>query len=184
MSDEVTQLLERGAVAHVTRRPSPSRLRVWMAILLLIFYGGVVLAVTMSPTPLDRGFSQAIAKVLDVLHRNGVPEWFAYSQLEFAANIAMFIPLGFLVGLVLPRRVQWLGIILIPAFSGLIEFTQSAFLDQRFATVSDVIANSAGGWFGLLIAAMMRAAVYARDEKVIAIALWEARQPRTAGARR
>ncbi|WP_298862272.1 VanZ family protein [uncultured Microbacterium sp.] len=177
MTDEITRLLN-AAPQRTAERPGKSHVRVGIALILLLLYVGVVLAMTMSPTPLDRGYASSIDKVLGVLHRNGIPEWFGYSKLEFTANIAMFVPLGFLVGLALPTRVAWLGLFLLPAFSGGIELTQAAMLSQRFATVEDVIANSVGGWCGLLAAFIIRAMVHSRDEKVIAQAEWDLRHRR------
>lgn len=146
-----------------------------IAVTLLLIYLAIVLAATMSPTPLDQGYESSIDRLLGVLHRNGVPVWFGYSKLEFTANILMFAPLGFLVGLALPQRAAWTGVLLLPALSIAIEAGQSAFLSQRFASALDVVANSAGGWIGLLIAFGIRAAVHARDETVIARALWDVR---------
>ncbi|WP_193598121.1 VanZ family protein [Microbacterium sp. YJN-G] len=174
MTDEITRLLDAAPTA-LPKRPAKSQARLGITLTLLLIYVGVVVAMTMSPTPLDRGYESSIAKVLDVLHRNGVPEWFGYSKLEFTANIAMFVPLGFLVGLALPQVIAWLGIFLLPAFSGLIEFTQSSLLAERFATFEDVIANSVGGWIGLLTAFAVRAMVHSRDQRVIARAVWDAR---------
>lgn len=154
--------------------PPPSRLRLGLAIGGLIIYGAVVLWATMSPTPLDQGYESAIDRLLGVLHRNGVPRWFGYSKLEFSANVMMFMPLGFLVALAMPRRVWWLTLLAIPAFSGAIELAQFLFLSERFATPLDIAANTIGGYLGALVAFMIRAAVHSRDQKVIARALWEA----------
>ena len=183
MADEITRLFDAASAGPPAQReratpPPRSRMRIGIALTLLAFYAAVVIAMTLSPTPLDRGYESSIAKVLDVLHRNGVPEWFGYSKLEFTANIAMFVPLGFLIGLALPQVVAWLGLLLLPALSGAIEFTQAILLADRFATVEDVIANSIGGWIGLLIAFVLRAMVHARDERLIARAIWDARNPR------
>ncbi|WP_195907774.1 VanZ family protein [Microbacterium gorillae] len=174
MTDEMTRLL-RGGRAPAVRRPPKSHLRAWVAGVGLLAYLGVVLAATLSPTPLDKGYGGAIDKVLSVGYRNGLPAWFGYAELEFLANVAMFIPLGFLLGLVLPRRGIWVGILLLPAFSAGVEACQAMFLAARFATIGDVIANSIGGWVGLLAAVIIRALVYARDQKVIARALHDAR---------
>jgi VanZ family protein len=133
----------------------------------------LVLAATLSPTPLDQGYRGAVDKLLGVLHRHGVPEWFGYGKLEFSANIAMFIPIGFLVALILPARVWWISLIICPALSISIELTQGALLSARFASGADVAANSIGGVVGILVAILLRAAVYERDEKIIARALWE-----------
>ncbi|HEV7949290.1 MAG TPA: VanZ family protein [Glaciihabitans sp.] len=133
----------------------------------------IVLFATMWPTPLDRGYSESINRVLEVLHRNGVPEWFGYDKLEFSANIVMFLPIGFLVALLLPSQVWWLALLICPILSGGIELIQANFLSARFATITDVIANSIGATIGALLAGTLLAIVHSRDEKVLARALWE-----------
>jgi glycopeptide antibiotics resistance protein len=148
-------------------------MRIGIAVTGLALYAIVVLAATLSPTPLDAGYDAAIERFLGVLHRNGIPEWFGYSKLEFSANIAMFVPLGFLMALALPRKAVWAAILLIPAFSGAIELFQATFLAARFASVLDVVANTAGGYLGAVLAIVLRAIVDARDRKLIARALWD-----------
>ncbi|GAA3896138.1 hypothetical protein GCM10022381_42010 [Leifsonia kafniensis] len=140
---------------------------------MLIAYVLVVLLATMWPTPLDQGYQASIQKFLEVLHRTGVPEWFGYSKLEFSANVLMFVPLGFLVVMILPTKVWWLALIVCPALSVAIELSQAVFLSARFATVLDVIANSIGAIVGGFFAVVLRAVVHQRDEKMIARTLWE-----------
>jgi glycopeptide antibiotics resistance protein len=136
-------------------------------------YASIVLAATLSPTPLDQGYEGAIDKLLAVLHRNGVPEWFGYHKLEFSANVVMFIPLGLLITLLLPTKVWALALIICPALSGAIELTQGALLSQRFASWGDITSNSIGAIIGILVAVILRALVYERDQKLIERALWE-----------
>ena len=150
------------------RLASPSRVRLVLCGILLLFYVGVVLLVTMWPTPMDTGFPAAVDRLLAIMHRYGVPEWFGFTKLEFSANVAMFVPLGFLLTLTLPKRGWWVALLLLPAFSGAIELTQGQWLTARFATVSDVIANTLGGWIGLILAALVRAVVHERDRLLIA----------------
>lgn len=150
---------------------SPSRVRLAISGVLLVLYVGVVLAATMWPTPLDAGYEATITRLLDIMHRHGVPTWFGYNKLEFSANIAMFVPLGFLVALTLPERAWWLVMIMIPGFSGLIEYTQGQFLAARFASVWDVVANTVGGYLGAVMAYLLRNIVHARDRLVIGRAL-------------
>ena len=147
---------------------SSSSFRLAICGVLLAAYIGFVLAATMWPTPLDQGYAAAIERVLGVLHRHGVPEWFGYNKLEFTANVAMFLPLGFLLALTLPRRVWWLSLILVPVLSGSIEFIQGQFLAQRFASALDVAANTIGGYLGVIIAQVLRGVVHARDRLVVA----------------
>lgn len=156
-----------------TRKPTPSRARIWLAAVLLAASLGVVLTVTMWPTPVDKNYNGTITKLLAQMQQNGLPQWFGYNHLEFSANIAMFVPLGFLVALLLAQRLWWLALIICPLFSVSIEITQALFLSARYATVSDVVSNSMGAVIGILIAVILRAFVYARDQKVIARALWE-----------
>lgn len=153
--------------------PPKSRVRQQLGLALVLAYGVVVILATMWPTPLDQGFASSINRVLAVLHRNGIPEWFGYSKLEFSANVLMFLPLGFLVSMLLPVRVWWLALLILPGLSVAIELTQAVALSARFATVADVIANSTGAIIGTLMAVILRAAIYERDEKIIARRLWE-----------
>ena len=127
----------------------------------------------MWPTPLDQGFAGSIDRLLGILHRNGMPEWFGYNKLEFAANVLMFVPLGFLTSILLPARIWWLALICCPALSVVIELTQAQFLSARFATVTDVAANTIGALIGAVLAVGIRAALHGRDEKMIAYALWK-----------
>lgn len=127
----------------------------------------VVLSATLSPTPIDQGYESAIERVLSVLHRNGVPDWFGYRWFEFSANVAMFVPLGFFLALIFPTRFLWVALPLIPAVSGALETVQYFVLPARFATVNDVIANSIGGWAGVAVAALVVVAVHVRDRRVI-----------------
>ena len=157
----------------ISSEPPKSRAREWLGALTLAGYATIVLLATMWPTPLDQGFEASINKLFSVLYRNGVPLWFGYSKLEFSANILMFIPLGFLVALLLPRRIWWLALIICPAMSIAIELTQSLALSARFATVTDVVSNSLGAVIGILIAVILRGVVYERDQKVIARAMWQ-----------
>ncbi|WP_104165749.1 VanZ family protein [Cryobacterium sp. N22] len=154
--------------------PPKSRAREWLGALTLSGYAAIILVATLWPTPLDQGYQASIDKLLAVLYRNGVPLWFGYNKLEFSANVLMFIPLGFLVALLLPGRIWWLALILCPAMSIAIELTQAFALSARFATVTDVISNSLGAVIGIMIAVMLRAIVYERDQKVIALAAWRA----------
>ena len=154
--------------------PSPSRLRVTIALALLGVYAAFVLGVTMWPTPVDRGLESSIDRVLEILHKYGVPWWFGYNKLEFSANIAMFIPIGLFLGLAIAHRLWWVAILAVPAFSSAIELTQYLLLPSRYATLMDVLANSIGGWIGVLAAFALRAVVHARDRRVIERALWDA----------
>lgn len=155
--------------------PPRSHARLWISTLLLVVYSAFVLLVTMWPQPEQLEFDSIAGRVLRALHNLGVPEWFGYDKLEFTANIAMFVPLGFLLGLALARKAWWLAIFLLPAFSGAIELTQGIALDERVSTVLDVLSNTLGGYIGLLLAVILRGLIHARDRTMIERELWERR---------
>ena len=162
-------------MSHTVLGPPPPRshARLWISTCLLLIYTAFVLVVTMWPSPEQLEFGGIADRVLRVLHRFGVPEWFGFSELEFTANIGMFVPLGFLLGLALPRRAWWLAVFLLPAFSGAIEATQGIALSERVSTLIDVASNTIGGYLGLLLAMIMRALIHARDQRVIEREIWE-----------
>lgn len=135
---------------------------------LLALYGVIVALVVFWPTPVDRDYQGAISRLLSVLHRYGLPDWFGYRALEFSANVAMFVPLGFLVFFVLPRSRWWLALVICPAVSVIIEATQGLLLAQRFATLSDVASNSVGAVVGVVLALGLRAIVHRRDAQLLA----------------
>lgn len=154
--------------------PPRSHARMTLAVVGLTLMVVLVLLATLSPTPLDQGYEAPIRRLLDVIHRYGVPEWFGYRALEFSANAAMYVPVGFLVALALPRRAQWSALLIVPAISAVIEVLQATLLAQRFGNLTDVAANTIGGWIGVGLAVALRAVVRRRDQKVIARALWQA----------
>ncbi|PQZ59109.1 MULTISPECIES: VanZ family protein [unclassified Microbacterium] len=159
----------------IGRKPPRSHARLWVSTLLLIVYASFVLLVTMWPQPQQLEFDGIASRLLRALHNIGVPAWFGYDKLEFVANVGMFVPLGFLLGLALARQAWWVAIFLLPAFSSAIEFTQGVALDERVSTVFDVLANTIGGYIGLLLAMMLRAMIHARDRTKIERELWDRR---------
>jgi glycopeptide antibiotics resistance protein len=156
--------------------PPKSRLRHGLVVSVLVVYTIFILAVTLSPTQLDVSTQRLVFRFVDVLHRFGIPTWFDYAEVEFSANIVMFIPFGFMVTLLLPVRFAWLAILISLSFSMGIEFFQREFLDARIFDVRDIVANTLGGIIGYVMAAFLRSLVHARDKHVIARALWQARR--------
>jgi glycopeptide antibiotics resistance protein len=154
-------------------KPPRSHARMWVTTLLLLVYAGFVALVTLWPNPSELEFGGIGDRVLRVLYRFGVPEWFGMVELEFAANVAMFVPLGFLLGLALSRRAWWLALFLLPGYTVGIELTQALALASRSPTLQDVVANSAGGYIGLALAMVLRAVIRARDRRLITRAIWE-----------
>lgn len=142
-------------------QPAPTALRrrlskrQWIGVIGLGVVLCVALAITLNPTPVDRGRGGDIRAFLDVLHGMGLPESFGYLELEFTANIIMFVPLGFFFALLGTGRWVWAAILFPLALSTGIELAQLLFLPERFADVSDIVANTLGGWLGVALAVLV-----------------------------
>lgn len=121
----------------------------------LAVYPVLLGAVVLWPSPVDRPARGFLESTLADLYRQGLPLWVDYALLEWGANVALFLPLGLLMGLLLPRRWVWLAVLCGVAVSIGVETVQDAFLPQRYATVNDVLANSLGSAVGALLAYLL-----------------------------
>jgi hypothetical protein len=73
---------------------------------------------------------------------------------DAARNVLMYVPLGFLVGLLMPSgrcRAFAGGLLIVLAVSAVLELAQ-LFVASRFTSIDDTIANTAGGALGLGLA--------------------------------
>lgn len=127
------------------RRKRPRSRRPVVA-LLLAGYAALLGAVGSWPTPIER----PIAGLLQRLNR-AVPG--SVRLLEFFGNIALFVPFGLLVALLLPRRHRWWTLLIGAGVSAVIEGCQALFLPGRVASIGDVAANTLGTLVGTLLVA-------------------------------
>lgn len=106
------------------------------------------------PTPVDQPVSGQLASVLYFLHHHGIPRWLNYNFVEAAANVGLFIPVGFVAALAFPNKRWWqigaFGMLI----SGGIELGQLVFLHSRFASPSDVMTNTSGAVIGAIVAVL------------------------------
>jgi len=148
--------------------PRTSGVRHALALLLGVGYGVFLAFVVFWPSPIDQPVAGLLARVIAELHERGVPAFIDYAFIEFAANVALFLPVGLFFGLLLPLRYWALAYVCGPVLSALIELVQLQLLSQRYATVYDIIANSIGAVVGVTLALIVRAVVAQRDDRVIA----------------
>lgn len=110
-------------------------------------------------SPVDRGVDVVNLPPVSWLIRTfGLTVEQGYDVTEFAANIALFIPLGVFTMLLVPTWRWWQVTLLAAALSGTIELLQEVLRPDRFATLSDVVANTAGGTIGALLCLAARSA--------------------------
>jgi len=133
---------------QISVRTSARSGRIW-PVLLLLGYALVLAVIAFWPTPVDR-------PVAGILLR--IDEWMpgAYRAIEFGANVALFVPLGALLALQLPRRAAWVAVIAGAVASLSIELLQAALLPERFSTSSDVMANTIGSAVGVVLVVIAR----------------------------
>ena len=123
---------------------------------MLVGYLVALAAVLGWPTPVDAGIDGTLLRVLGWLHGVGLPGWIAYDQVELAANIALFVPVGLLTALELRRRPWWVAGLAGFGLSVLAERAQALLRPDRFATVQDVVANTTGALIGAAISVALR----------------------------
>ncbi|TLM81679.1 VanZ family protein [Pseudarthrobacter sp. NamE5] len=129
--------------------------RLWRLVLIAMMIPLALIAFW--PTPVDQPIQGLLTRLLRFLHRNGIPDWFSYTFVEASANVALFIPIGFISSLAFPKKPWWrigaFGLLI----SGLIELGQLLFLQDRFASPGDLVTNASGAVIGaLLVTAVLK----------------------------
>jgi glycopeptide antibiotics resistance protein len=121
-------------------------------------YLGFVGWLTLSPQlPLGEGTDGFVWTVLDVLDRVPGTRWIDYADVEFAANIVMFFPIGMFFVLLLGRGKWWAAILLGFALSVAIELAQLLVFTTRVADIRDVESNTTGAVLGALAVLILTA---------------------------
>ncbi|MDH6235826.1 VanZ family protein [Cryobacterium sp. CG_9.6] len=131
-----------------------------VAIVLSVVYLTALALIAFWPTPVDQGAHTYLMSLLGWLQRHGAPTWLGYGFVEFAANIALFVPVGLLGVILLRARRWWLAIFAGFFASCCIELGQLMFLPERFATVRDVVANTGGTIIGTMLALIVLGLVH------------------------
>jgi glycopeptide antibiotics resistance protein len=120
-------------------------------------YLGVVALLTLGPAPWRTGPRLADYDVLSLTTWLDPSTWTRGISIEFVANILLFVPLGMLLRLALPRA-TWVGAVLLGgAASVAIEVLQMS--GPRVSDPRDVVANTIGALIGAVIAASVAATV-------------------------
>jgi glycopeptide antibiotics resistance protein len=120
-------------------------------------YGLAIALIGLWPTPVDRNLAVVeLRPVAWAIRTTGLDQWEGYRLIEFSANVALFVPLGVLV---LLWRTDWAwrqATLLAFAVTVIIEVLQNVLRPERFAAVSDIVANTLGGAIGALLVVLAR----------------------------
>lgn len=122
-------------------------------VLVAVVYAVVLLFIGFWPSPVDEDVDVLRSWPVQALVRLGLTPLDGYGIVEFAANVALFAPFGW-VGMTLVRRATWWGVTACGCLVSVsLEVGQQVLRPDRFATTSDVVANTVGAFVGSLLAA-------------------------------
>lgn len=114
----------------------------------------------------DLGLPQIADGTLERLHAEGILPDLRFGHVEAGANILLFIPVGFLLACILPRRLWLIAILTGVAMSLCIEFIQAVALSGRSATVRDVVCNSLGTVLGTALSPLFLRVSSSRSPRI------------------
>lgn len=118
---------------------------------MFLIYLAVVALIAYWPSPVDKPMAGQLYGMFAFLHRYGVPAWCDYALVESASNAALLVPFGFLMTMCFPANRWWLNIAVGFLASSAMELGQLLYLSQRFPSILDVAANTAGTAVGVAI---------------------------------
>ena len=122
---------------------------------LTLAYLGALAWVTLTPSSnSDRAFS-LLQRVVRELQSHASTDFLTFERVEFLANIALFVPMGVFVVLLLGRRLWWAGIFVGVLASCWIELAQGIWLSDRVSDPRDLVSNTVGTLLGVLFALLV-----------------------------
>jgi glycopeptide antibiotics resistance protein len=128
--------------------------------LLLLLYLGVAAFIVLVPE--GEIPTNSVTAISLLLQEMGAPAWFHGGNVEFVANVLLFVPLTMLGATLLPRWRWWHWLLAGFWLTIAVESWQLAFLPGRSPQLVDVVANTLGALLGYLLVAAVRLATSAR----------------------
>jgi hypothetical protein len=113
---------------------------------LLSIYAIILAQITLRPAAAEIDTSDRLQGIASAVS-GGRLDW---TETEVLGNIALFVPAGFLLAVLLGRT--WASVVLCIAVSAAIELAQQRYLPSRVPSLEDVQHNSIGGAIGALSA--------------------------------
>ncbi len=117
-------------------------------------YLAFVAWLTLTPQAYAAEHISIIYQLLDVAHGYGYLLTIDSSELEFLANIALFVPVGMFLLLLFGTRLWWLALTASFGLTSFIEFLQRS-IPGRVPDERDLLANGLGAVIGVLIAVVL-----------------------------
>lgn len=118
-------------------------------------YAAVVLWLTVGPAPWRTSGNQLEGGILNPDAWTAPVTWTTGYLSEMAFNVALFVPVGLLAALMIPRRRWPLALLAGVGFTTMIELVQVPELD-RVSDPRDLVMNTGGAVLGVLIVLVAR----------------------------
>lgn len=122
--------------------------------LMTFAYVGFVGLVTLTPSTNAPIPFALVTRILDALHRRGYLETLTIYRVEFLANIAMFVPIGVFLLLLVGAERWWVALFL-PFFLTVFIETAQRDIPGRVSDPRDIVANTLGGVAGVVLAMIL-----------------------------
>ena len=117
-------------------------------------YLAFVAWLTLTPQVDAAGRISVIYRVLDALHRRGHLLSIDDNQVEFLANVALFVPVGMFLLLLFGTPLWWVALAASFAMTAFVEIAQRS-IPGRVPDEGDLMANGLGAVIGVLIALVL-----------------------------
>jgi len=122
--------------------------------LVTLAYLGFVAWLTLTPDSAAPTSSDLVMRVLARLQRYDELTWLTYDRAEFLANIALFVPVGLFLLLLVGTRFWWVAAALAFAMTSAIETAQRS-IPGRVPDERDLVANTLGALAGIVVGVVL-----------------------------
>ncbi len=113
-------------------------------------YLGFVGWVTLTPSSSAPTGSELVLRLLARLQRYEELSWLTYTRAELLANVALFVPVGLFLLLLVGTRFWWVAGVGAFLMTSAIETVQRS-IPGRVSDERDVLANTAGALIGIVV---------------------------------
>ncbi len=133
--------------------------------LLTVGYLVVLGWLTLTPNPLGPTHDDLLTRVAARLQRYDELSWVTFDRLEFLANIALFVPFGLFLLLLVGTRFWWVSALAGFLATSAIETAQRS-IPGRVPDGRDVLANTLGTLLGVAIGVVLTLPATIRRRRV------------------
>jgi glycopeptide antibiotics resistance protein len=118
--------------------------------LVTLAYLGFVAWITLTPADIAPTSSDLVKRVLNRLQGYDDLAWLTYERAEFLANVALFVPVGLFLLLLVGTRFWWVAAGLAFVLTSAIETAQRT-IPGRVPDERDLFANTVGALIGIAV---------------------------------